>query len=192
MKKIILASASPRRKELLEQIGIPFTVIPAKGEEVICRTIPSEAVAALSLQKAAEVAAQIREPAVIIGADTLVAQRKRIMGKPAGKEDAFEMLSGLQGKTHKVYTGVTVIVTNDLQGNAFEKKFSFVEETEVTLYPMSDLEILAYITTGEPMGKAGAYAIQGRGAAYIRCIRGDYNTVVGLPLSRLYHLLKTL
>lgn len=187
MRKIILASGSPRRKELLTQIGLEFTVVPAKGEEIIRSAVPSEAVTGLSLQKASEIAAITTEPAIIIGADTIVALNSRIMGKPKDKTDAFDMLKRLQDNTHSVYTGVTIIVNGSTPHT-----ITFYEETSVTMYAMSDSEIEAYIETGEPMDKAGAYAIQGQCAAYIRKINGDYNNVVGLPLAHVYQILKTL
>ena len=183
--KIILASGSPRRKELLEQIGIFFDVIPAVGEEHTTKILPSDVVAELSLQKAQEIAVQFSvEHRIILGADTVVALDSTIMGKPKDEKDAFHMLRALSGKTHKVYTGVTIIYTKKEP-----QIITFVDATEVTMYEMSDDEILTYIDTKEPMDKAGAYAIQGKCAAYIRKIHGDYNTVVGLPVSRVYHVL---
>lgn len=190
MKKLILASGSPRRKELLEQIGLDFEVIPAKGEEVMTSVLPNKVVEALSFQKASEIASLDRfqnTGDIILGSDTVVALNHQIMGKPKDKEDAFTMLKSLQGNTHTVYTGVTFIVTN-----AAPKMITFSEATHVSMYPMSDEEINAYIATGEPMDKAGAYAIQGKCAAYISKIDGEYNTVVGLPIARVYQVLKTL
>ena len=125
---------------------------------------------------------------MIIGADTLVAFGNRVMGKPQDEKDAFDMLFLLQGNTHQVYTGVTLLYTP--KGETACKKLTFVEKTDVTMYPMTEQEILEYIATGEPMDKAGAYGIQGKCAAYVREICGDYNNVVGLPVSRLYQELK--
>ena len=183
MKKIILASASPRRKELLEQIGLSFEVEPAKGEEEITSVIPQEAVEELSYQKAMEVAELHRdEDALILGADTIVVYDNQIMGKPADEEEAKAMLRQLSGKTHCVFTGVTAV----LWENQKKTVRTFSEKTEVTFYPMSEEEIMFYVKTKEPMDKAGAYGIQGIGAKYIQAICGDYNNVVGLPVARLY------
>lgn len=179
MGQIVLASASPRRKELLEQIGLSFVVVPAKGDETVNALHPAEVVLELAAQKAEEVAAREDcKEAVIIAADTIVALGQQIFGKPADEESAVQMLHQLQGNTHSVYTGVAVLY----QG----RRIAFFEETKVTMYPMSEEEIRAYVATGEPMDKAGAYAIQGLCAVYIKEIAGDYNNVVGLPVARLY------
>lgn len=192
MSRLILASASPRRRELLARIGLSFEILPARGEENPRSAIPEEMVQELSAGKALEIYGSLeeqeKEEAVIIGADTLVAFENRVMGKPHDEKDAFDMLFLLQGKTHQVYTGVTLIYTP--KGETACKKLTFLEKTDVTMYPMTEQEILEYIATGEPMDKAGAYGIQGRCAAYVRGICGDYNNVVGLPVSRLYQELK--
>ena len=183
MKKIILASASPRRKELLEQIGLSFQIEPARGEEHITSVIPREVVEELSYQTAMEVAELHKEEdTLIIGADTIVVYEDKIMGKPADEEEAREMLRKLSGKTHCVFTGVTAV----LWTNQKKTVRTFSEKTEVTFYPMSEEEIMFYVKTKEPMDKAGAYGIQGIGAKYIQAICGDYNNVVGLPVARLY------
>ena len=183
MKKIILASASPRRKELLEQIGLSFQIEPARGEEHITSVIPREVVEELSYQKAMEVAQLHKEEeALILGADTIVVYEDKIMGKPADEEEAKEMLRKLSGKTHCVFTGVTAV----LWENQKKTVRTFSEKTEVTFYPMSEEEIMFYVKTREPMDKAGAYGIQGVGAKFIQAIHGDYNNVVGLPVARLY------
>ena len=182
MKKIILASGSPRRKELLAQIGLDFEVIVSDAKEVMTSTHPGEVVKELSSCKAMAVALMLNEDqkdAVVIGADTVVAQGDRILGKPKDEEDAFQMLHMLQGQTHQVYTGVTLICG--------ERKVSFYEKSDVSVYPMTDEEIWEYIRTGEPMDKAGAYGIQGYFAKYIYEVRGEYTTIVGLPLGRLWH-----
>lgn len=181
MKQIILASASPRRKELLTQMGLDFKICPASKEEIITAAAPSEAVKELSLQKATEVAAYSEKEAVIIGADTIVAFENKMLGKPKDENDAFRMLKQLQGNTHSVYTGVSIIRNID------NKIITFAEETKVTFYPIEDDILLKYIKTKEPMDKAGAYAIQGSFAVHIKEIQGEYNTVVGLPIARLYH-----
>lgn len=181
--KVILASASPRRKELLEQIGMEFEVIPATGEEVINHTKPYEVVMDLSRQKAEEVAKrQRRGDFLIIGADTVVAFEDEILGKPKDREDAYRMISMLEGKTHKVYTGVTLL----LQSEKESKTYSFYEETEVVMHSMTQKEKKWYVDTNEPYDKAGGYAIQGRCAVFIEKINGDYNNVVGLPIARIY------
>ncbi|MGN0291582.1 MAG: Maf family protein [Lachnospiraceae bacterium] len=178
--EIILASASPRRKELLEQIGMEFTVIPAKGEEHITKKEPEEVVMELSLQKAEEVAKRVSREAFVIGADTVVAYQGKILGKPKDEEDAYKMLQELSGNIHEVYTGVTLI------DNKRNKVHTFYEKTSVAMYSIEDEEIRSYIATKEPMDKAGAYAIQGIGAKFIKRIEGDYCNVVGLPIGRLY------
>ena len=193
MKKyrIVLASASPRRQELLRQIGLSFEVLPAQGEEKIAATGPETMVLALSGQKAEEVfkklegqqrrAGDVTEPLLVIGADTVVACGHTVLGKPHDANDARRMLQLLQGRSHDVYTGVTVIWQEE-----GEQRFSFFSRTRVSFYPMSREDIRDYVATGEPMDKAGAYGIQGRCAAYISGVEGDYNNVVGLPVGRLY------
>lgn len=179
MKKIILASGSPRRKELLEQIGITFEIQKAEGEEVITSVEPIEVVKELSMQKASEVA-QRCDGAVVIGADTVVAAGGQILGKPKDEKDAVRMLRLLQGGSHEVITGVTVLLQET------EKIVQFAEVTKVHVFPMTEAQLEAYAETKEPMDKAGAYGIQGKFAAYISGIEGDYNNVVGLPVGRLY------
>ena len=181
--KIILASASPRRRELLDQIGVCFHVQPACGEEKITSSDPKEVVEELSAQKAEEVADTQKEGDwLVIGADTVVSSKGQILGKPGTGENAFRMLSMLEGNTHEVYTGVTLCWS--YAGK--KEKLTFAEKTEVTMYPMTEAEIRDYIKTGEPMDKAGAYGIQGKCAAFIKKISGDYNNVVGLPVARIY------
>ena len=201
MSRIILASGSPRRKELLEQIGMEFEVCPARGEEVITSSIPSEVVKELSRQKAEEVAGGVLAyneahpdlvtpgDILVIGADTVVASGEEILGKPADEADAARMLGMLSGSTHSVYTGVTFVF---LAEDGRTGEYSFYEKTDVTFYPMSEQEIRWYIATGEPMDKAGAYGIQGKCAVFIEGIHGDYYNVVGLPVARLVYELKRL
>lgn len=188
MYQIILASGSPRRRELLDLAGIKYTVKPSQKEEVISSTIPEDVVKELSFQKADDIATGVPAGTVVIGSDTVVALDSQILGKPKSKEDACRMLKELQGKSHKVYTGVTFIIEEETG----RKVVTFAEATRVDMYPMTDAEIEAYVEGGEPMDKAGAYAIQGEGTVFIRGIEGDYNTVVGLPLARVYQELKTL
>lgn len=187
MVRVILASGSPRRKELLEQVDVSFEISVAQGEEIITKKVPWEIVEELSLQKATEVAERYSagqedtEQTVIIGADTIVAYGEEIMGKPKSEEMAKEMLQKLQGDSHQVYTGVTLIIIT-AEGR---QVVTFHEKTDVEMYPMTETQIEAYVATKEPMDKAGSYAIQGRCAAYVKGICGDYNNVVGLPVARL-------
>lgn len=183
--ELILASASPRRKELLEKIGLPFTVQPAMGEERITQKSPAAVVMELSRQKAEEIAAAQTEDCVIIGADTVVAKGEKIMGKPKDAADAKQMLRSIADDCHQVYTGVTLIRTG-----AHPQSVTFQEKTDVCLYPISDAELDAYIASGDPMDKAGAYGIQGDFAIYVKRIAGDYYNVVGLPIGRVYQELK--
>jgi septum formation protein len=189
--RIILASASPRRKELLEQIGVTFEVLASTGEEIITKTIPHEIVMELAKQKAGSVVSELApcgEEVLVIGADTIVAADRRILGKPKDRTHALEMLDLLAGNTHQVYTGVCLIFGTP--GNF--KTHVFYEKTDVTMYEMSRDEKESYVDTGEPYDKAGGYGIQGKCAIYIKEIKGDYNNVVGLPIARLYQELKTL
>lgn len=183
--ELILASASPRRKELLEKIGLPFTVQPAKGEERITQKSPAAVVMELSRQKAEEIAAAQTGDCIIVGADTVVARGDKIMGKPKDAADAKQMLRSIADDCHQVYTGVTLIRTG-----AHPQSVTFQEKTDVFLYPISDAELDAYIASGDPMDKAGAYGIQGDFAIYVKRIAGDYYNVVGLPIGRVYQELK--
>ena len=183
--ELILASASPRRKELLEKIGLPFTVQPAKGEERITQKSPAAVVMELSRQKAEEIAAAQTGECIILGADTIVARGEEIMGKPKDAADAKRMLKSIADDCHQVYTGVTLIRTG-----AHPQSVTFQEKTDVFLYPISDAELDSYIASGDPMDKAGAYGIQGNFAIHVKGIAGDYYNVVGLPIGRVYQELK--
>lgn len=185
-KQIVLASASPRRKELLELMGLAFTIIPSKKEEIITKTVPSEIVEELALQKAQDVAAMLDAETIVIGSDTIVVCGEEVMGKPADEEDAFKMLKKLQGRVHQVYTGVAVLdVTKDkITSDIFHKK------ADVKVHDMSDKEIWDYIHQGQSLDKAGAYGIQGSFAVFVDEIKGEYNTVLGLPVAGLYQVLK--
>lgn len=191
---MILASASPRRKELLKKMGMEFVVFPAQGEEVITKEAPRDIVVELAQKKAQEIyektvaTGAVVDGSVVIGADTMVFLDEVRMGKPKDEKDAYEMLEKLQGRTHEVYTGVSIW----FQENGNKIQYSFYEKTEVTMYRMSEKEINSYIATGDPMDKAGAYGIQGDGALYIEKINGDYNNVVGLPVARIYHEMRQL
>ncbi len=217
MKKIILASASPRRRELLSQIGLEFTVMPSEVEEDPKSTLPQDVVIELSKEKARDVWMKItegdmgvmysdagdgtagygkseedsqinsRDDSLVISADTVVAVEGEILGKPKDGEDAVRMLGLLSGKEHQVYTGVTMIWV-DREGK--QEEYSFYVCTGVVMYRMNRAEIMEYVCSGEPMDKAGAYAVQGRAAAYIKSIRGEYSNVVGLPVGRLFQEMK--
>ena len=172
---IVLASASPRRRELLEKAGVAFRVQVSDADERIEPGMSApQAVMHLARQKAAAVAAECRSDTVI-GADTVVVFGETILGKPADADDAFRMLRMLSGETHSVYTGVCILK------DGAEDCFNVC--TRVTFYPLTDAQIRAYIATGEPMDKAGAYGIQGRGCTLVTEICGDYFNVVGLPVA---------
>lgn len=174
---IILASASPRRRQLLETLGLPFTVVAADVDEQMDGFhTPVEIVEQLSLRKAQAVAAQLTS-GLVIGSDTIVVLDDQVLGKPVDKQQAVTMLSSLQGREHIVYTGVAVI---NAAGGAYEVAHSL---TKVRMRALSRSRIEAYVATGEPLDKAGAYAIQGLGATLVEGIEGDYFTVVGLPLA---------
>ena len=179
---IILASASPRRRELLEMLGLDFEIIPAKNELDAAGLSPDKAVAAIALGKALEVAEKCGEEDLIIAADTLVCVGGELLGKPADKKQAFEMLKMLSGREHMVYTGIAAVYKG--------KSTAEAEMTRVRFCEMSDEDIWSYIETNEPMDKAGAYGIQGKGAVFIEGIIGDYFNVMGLPLHRLYRMLR--
>lgn len=186
-RRILLASQSPRRRELLSQAGFVYEVEPSQVEEHTTRTIPWEIVMELSRQKALDISRRHKDPELlVVGADTIVAYGDRILGKPHSAEAAVEMLTLLQGGRHQVYTGVTLVWTE--QGE--ERIHTFYEKTEVEFYPMSQEEIYRYVDTGDCMDKAGAYGIQTQFGIYIKGIHGDYNNVVGLPIAALYQEMK--
>lgn len=190
MKQIILASASPRRKELLAQIGLEFEIIPSQKEENVTTTHPADVVIELSKQKARDIwenQAERQADILVIGADTVVAFENEVLGKPKDFQDAQDMLTKLSGQEHHVYTGVTLIWINE-QGKTEE--YSFYVCTGVAMYRIGRAEIMDYVFSGEPMDKAGAYAIQGLGAKFIKSVRGEYSNVVGLPIGRLYQEMK--
>lgn len=203
--RIILASGSPRRRELLAGLGLEYTVLVSGVEEHVTKREPAEVVEELSAQKAGDVFHKLlsevfgeqpqeaqpgdgREEFVVIGADTIVAVDGQILGKPADGKEAAEMLERLSGRRHQVYTGVTLQLFR--AGDVF--RHTFHECTQVDFYPMTEDEISWYIATGEPMDKAGAYGIQGMGSRFVRAIEGDYSNVVGLPVSRLYQELRAM
>lgn len=184
MPDLVLASTSPRRKELLEKLHIPFTAFsPNVDESTEDGLEPSEVVMGLAERKAR--AALVHHPdSCVIGSDTIVAYGGLILGKPSGRTEAKEMLSALSGKTHQVFTGAAVIYNGQTH--------RFYEKTNVTFWELKDDEIERYLHTGEPYDKAGAYGIQGLGALLVKSIHGDYYSVVGLPISRLSRLLSNL
>ena len=179
---MILASQSPRRRELLGQMGFSFTVRPAKGEELTHPELtPAQLVEELARQKALEVSAEAASDDVVVAADTVVAIDGKVLGKPHDKVHAAQMLSALSGREHTVYTGVAV--------KRGETLLVEHEATQVRFRPLTEREIDLYIQTGEPMDKAGSYGIQGYGALLVEGIRGDYFNVVGLPICRLGRML---
>lgn len=184
--RIVLASGSPRRRELLAQVGIDFEVTVSGIEEVVSSTVPKDVVCELSRQKASDVFGGTAGDIVVIGADTVVSADNRILGKPQDEEDAAKMLKSLSGRCHSVFTGVTLCIRR----NGEEELLTFAEETKVYVDELTDRDIKAYIATGEPMDKAGAYGIQGKFAAYVEKIEGDYNNVVGLPVRRVCKVLR--
>lgn len=177
MKQLILASASPRRHELLSLLDIPFTIFSADIDETISpNSTPEEVVQQLAYQKARAVADSYPN-AIIIGCDTIVVHDGQILGKPTDSADAFRVLSQLSNHMHAVYTGVSIISANE--------KNCFYVKTDVSFWELSERDIKAYIDSGEPFDKAGSYGIQGKAALFVKEIKGDYYNVVGLPVSRL-------
>ena len=181
----ILASASPRRRELMLRLGRPFVSETSNVEEIIPEGLPAEETAQyLSGIKAEDIFMKHKDENVtVIGSDTIVIENGRIYGKPHSKKEAFDMLKELSGKTHEVRTGVTIL--SGIGGKEPEKRISFTNTAEVEFYELSDDEVNAYIETGEPMDKAGAYGIQGQGALFIKGIKGDYYTIMGFPISQI-------
>lgn len=190
---IILASNSPRRKELLERAGYTFTVMPSDCDEATDIRFPKDMVMELAGRKAENVYKKVcadragteaeAHPFIVIGSDTVVALNGRILGKPVDYDDAYNTLNSLSGQTHNVYTGVSIMYYD---GEKCRTK-TFYENTEVTFYPMTHEEITGYLAMGDPFDKAGSYGIQTQGGLFVKGIKGSYDNVVGLPLSRLYH-----
>lgn len=201
MYKIVLASASPRRKQIFEQVGIEFDVYPSDEEEVITETKPDKVCVSLSKLKALDVASKIKAyndihtdvstptDILVIGADTIVSVDGKILGKPRDEDDAFNMLKMLSDNDNYVYTGVTLVFMSK-DGRVGE--YSFFEKTKVTFYKIADDDIKAYIATGSPLDKAGSYGIQDMSAKFIKSIEGDYYNVVGFPIARLFYELNEL
>ena len=186
--RIVLASASPRRKELLSLLGWEFEIMVSDVEEVTTSDEPGIVVEELSAQKAKDIFCKTTGDVLVIGADTVVAYQGRILGKPQDAEDAKSMLSMLSGDTHEVYTGVTLYKRVDGK----ETSATFHECTEVTFYELSAEDIMWYLSTGECNDKAGSYGIQGYGTRFVKSICGDYNNVVGLPVAKLYQVSRSL
>ena len=200
MSRLILASASPRRCELMKKAGFEFEVMPASGEENAGDRSVSDTVRYLSRMNAHEIALRLSreqrdDDVIVIGADTVVSLDGMILGKPADRADAARMLHLLSGRTHEVFTGVTLIKLDkggaDTDPDRLDE-VSFVERTEVDITALTDEEIDAYVSSGEPDDKAGSYGIQGVFAVHVTGIRGDYFNVVGLPLAALYKGLKSI
>ncbi|RHS24716.1 Septum formation protein Maf [uncultured Clostridium sp.] len=189
-KSIILASGSPRRKELLLQIGIVPEIIVSHVEEKITSDVPAEVVMSLAEQKAVDVAKNMPEGKVILGSDTVVAADGKILGKPKSHEEAYEMIRSLVGRSHQVYTGVCIVKKGAADGK--DTVVSFYDETDVQVSGMTEAEIREYADSEEPMDKAGAYAVQGFFARYIEGLRGSYANVMGLPVHLVYRKLKEL
>ena len=185
-KPLVLASQSPRRQEILALAGLEFTVHPAEGEYAPADLAPFERVCALARSKAEQIA-PFHPNSLIIGSDTMVVLDGVALGKPRNDEDAVNMLLSLQNRTHQVMTGVWIIETNGV--GEIVKSSGFTDVTEVDFWDFSRNEALEYVKTGEPKDKAGSYGIQGKGMRFVKGIRGDYFTVMGLPGSRLLRFL---
>lgn len=179
---LILASGSPRRREILEMLGYRFAVCPADADETVPPGMPPHEAVQLLAQRKAEAVAQTHPNDVVLGSDTLVYCNGQLLGKPTDTADAERMLRLLSGRTHRVYTGVAV-----LSGG---KERVWCVESEVRFLPLSETDIAAYIATGEPVDKAGAYAIQGRGSALVDSISGDFFAIMGLPCSSVVQALR--
>ena len=188
---IILASGSPRRRELMDRIGSSYICIPSGKEEDMSGHDPKVMVEMLSAMKAGDIAEKLTEdtPSVIIGCDTVVAFENKILGKPKSTEEAVNMIKSFAGKAHHVHTGVCILVIEHKQ---IVKKLNYSVSTAVNVVPMTEDEIRAYVETGEPMDKAGAYAIQGLFCPYIDSIEGDYYNIVGYPIASIYRSFKEL
>ena len=196
MYKLILASQSPRRRELLKMFGIEFDIKVSNCEEIITSSEPAQVTMELAKQKAFETEiadvraasdAKNKENIIIIGADTVVAADGEILGKPKDKDDARRMINKISGTSHQVYTGVALVLVKGDKAACIEL---FAEKTDVEVCEMSSQEIEDYINSDEPYDKAGGYGIQGIFGKFVSGIRGDYNNVVGLPVHRLYYTLK--
>ncbi len=187
--KYILASASPRRRELIRTLGVDFEICPSDCPEVLEEGLGfDETVMGLARLKAENVFGKYgyEKDVLVVGADTIVVLDNRILGKPKDREDAFAALCAIRGRSHIVYTGMCLISNKDGKNNTI----LCYDKTEVFMTDIADDEIINYIESGEPMDKAGSYGIQGRGSLFIERIKGNYNTVVGLNISQLYNIMK--
>lgn len=184
MAKLVLASNSPRRQDLLQMLGLDFTVIPSKIEEKDFAALPPEEMVKELSKAKAEGVGTLVENALVIGSDTIVMLEGEILGKPRNPEEAILMLKNLRNKDHTVLTGLALYETNS------GRILVDYDRTEVSMGPISDDDIRNYIRTGEPLDKAGGYGIQGIGGAFVESIRGSYYTVVGLPIHLLVKMLK--
>ena len=182
MYRMILASGSPRRKEILEQAGVKFQIIPSQKEEQMTDREPEEVVKELALCKAKDIADSLDGNVIVIGADTIVVNAGKILGKPCDELDAVNMIMNLQGHSHNVYTGVCIIVKNE---NYETQIIQFAENTKVRVADMEKEQAMSYVLSGEPMDKAGSYGIQGKGFELVKSISGDYYSVMGLPIASL-------
>ena len=183
METIILASGSPRRQELLQQIGVPYEVVKSDAEEVLDAVEGPRALAVENARRKAMAVAKRYPGRIVLGADTVVFQDGAVYGKPKDAEDARNMLRSFAGRRHDVVTGVAIVAKDGVC-------YTDATETKVFFADLTDDEIAAYIATGEPMDKAGAYAVQGRAAAFIPRIEGSFSNVVGLPLAEVASLLR--
>jgi septum formation protein len=196
MYRIILASESPRRKEIMEQMDIPYEIMPAHVKEEAEDNSPAGMVEALASLKAKDVADRIKcemEDIIVIGADTMVFHRGNALGKPKDRADAIRMLKSLSNDTHEVYTGVCIIIrrssSQDHSNNKVDDEITFSVSTQVVVQSLTSEQIEDYVDTGEPLDKAGAYAIQGGFGIFIKEIHGDYYNVVGFPIAKIYEKL---
>lgn len=196
MYRIILASESPRRKEIMEQMDITYETMPSNVKEEAEENSPEKLVEALAIVKARDVANRLRsvkEDLIIIGADTMVFHQGNALGKPKDREDAIKMLNALSNDTHEVYTGVCIIIRRHSQDNdnVLDDQIAFSVCTQVVVQPLTSEQVEDYVDSGEPLDKAGAYAIQGKFGIYIKEIHGDYYNVVGFPIAKIYEKLLT-
>ncbi|MFB0844294.1 Maf family protein [Paenibacillus oleatilyticus] len=188
MKTLVLASSSPRRQELIQMLGLPFEIVTNDVDETVSNDLsPKQIVEELSLRKAkASITRVTDSQSIVIGSDTIVVYSQEVLGKPKDQEDAFRMLKLIEGKTHQVYTGITCIDVGE------SRIVTRSRVTDVRMKALSDEQIRAYIATGEPMDKAGAYAVQGIGSTIVESINGDHFNVVGMSLSLLSEMLEEL
>ncbi len=194
MFRIILASESPRRKEIMNQMGIPYITMPANVTEEVKGDTPPSIVEALANLKSGEVGHRLKDERgdfIVIAADTMVFHHGQALGKPKDRDEAIKMITALSGDFHEVFTGVSIIIktNSDNNYNIEDEAISFSVGTQVLVQNMTMEQIEEYVDTGEPFDKAGGYGIQGRFGIYISEIRGDYYNVVGFPIAKIYEIL---